>query len=158
MKKIIFLLLLTFLFTEFTHAQTNVLKNRQSNHFDFFKANKVYVSNLSFKCKFSPPYGERGKAYYQEKLRKAKALKIAGIVMASVGGCALAGTIAGTVYLVRNRIKLSDGGVADVYKIYGTAVGGTGLSVGLIASGIPLSISGSRKAKKYKKTIAENNY
>jgi hypothetical protein len=158
MKKTSSFLLIAILFSGFIHAQTNAVKNNPTGHFNFIKANNIYVSNLTFKTTIEPPYGVRGKAYYQEKLRKAKALKIAGIVMASVGGGALAGTIAGTVYLVRNRTKLSDGGVADVYKIYATAVGGTALSAGLIASGIPLSISGSRKSKKYKKTIEDNNF
>ena len=59
---------------------------KHANSFNFKKSCMLLTNSSSFKYKFSPPYGERGKAYYQEKLRKAKALKIAGEVMASVGG------------------------------------------------------------------------
>ena len=159
MKKTTCFLLLAILFSGFIHAQTNVLKNNQTNHFDFFKANKVYVSNFTFKTTIKPPYGERGKAYYQEKLRKAKSMRIAGIVMSCLGCGAIAGTISGSIALARNRNQYNSNiGYYNynnnIVKIYALAFGGAVLSGGLIGAGIPLAVVGSSRVKKYKKTIA----
>jgi hypothetical protein len=159
MKKITGLLLFLFLITEFIHAQTNLIKNNPSEHFDFIKANNVYVSNITFKHKLIPPYGERGKAYYQEKLRKAKSMRIAGIVMSCLGGGAIAGTISGSIALARNRNQYNSNiGYYNynnnIVKIYALAFGGAVLSGGLIGAGIPLAVVGSSRVKKYKNTIA----
>ena len=72
----------------------------------------------------------------------------------------MAGTIAGTVVLARkadfNDYNYTYGGTyyytgnADVLKTIGMAVGGSFLTAGLLGPGIPLSIIGAKKTKKYK--------
>jgi hypothetical protein len=103
---------------------------------------------------------ERDKAFYEKKVAKYKKMKTVGIVLSSLGGAALAGTIAGTVVLARkadfNDYNYSNGntyyydGSSGAGKTIGMALGGTLLTAGLLGPGIPLSIIGAKKTKKYK--------
>jgi len=156
MKKILsFLLLATILFT-LSKAQTAV---EQDVHFNFKEANtSLLASNASYTGKYSLAYYQKDKAYYEKKVAKYKKMKTIGIVLSSLGGAALAGTIAGTVVLSR-KADWNDGytsggttyydGNTGAAKALGMAIGGTFLTAGLLGPGIPLAVIGASKSKKY---------
>lgn len=98
--------------------------------------------------------GTKSKAYLEQKVKKYHKMKIAGIVLASLGGAALVGTVAGSVVLGR-RVNLYEDDGTSFLRTYGMAVGGTFLTAALLGPGIPLAIIGSKKEKRYKAQLAQ---
>lgn len=158
MQKILSFLFLFIALIAISYAQTGN-KTALVSRFDFRKANDVLTANTTIN-KYTMAYYDIDKAYYEKKVKKYKKLRTVGIVLSSLGGAALAGTIAGTVVLARkadfNDYNYTYGGTyyytgnADVLKTIGMAVGGSFLTAGLLGPGIPLSIIGAKKTKKYK--------
>lgn len=163
MKKTI-LLITSFLSMLFAvKAQTKFELATVSTKIDFVKANQLLASNSTYNSTISSSYFVRDKAYYEDKISRYKKMKIAGIVLASVGAGALAGTIAGSIVIVRNN-RDDDGygygtGInrPGFFKVYGLAVGGALLTGGLIGTGIPLAINGAKKEKRYKAKLKALN-
>lgn len=152
-------------FITLSQAQTNMANNSQVTRFDFKKAsNNLVASNATYANKYSLAYYEKDKAYYEKKVTKYKKMKTVGIVLSSLGGAALAGTIAGTVVLARKAdfgdYNYSNGntyyydGSSGAGKTIGMAVGGTFLTAALLGPGIPLAVIGSNKYKKYKAKLS----
>lgn len=163
MKKII----LTSLFVHFllmaSYAQTKT--SSKSSGFNFTTASANYLtsstSSYSFKTgsmQLNLLGSDEDRKYYQDKIKKYRKRQIAGIVLCSIGGAAVAGTVTGSVILARKYkdSKLSSGSgdfVVKVYSIYGVAIGGALLSGGSFGAGIPLLVSGTKHVKKYKKEL-----
>ncbi len=163
MQKTITFLFIFFAFLSVNFAQTSNTTTLVS-HFDFKKANTLLANNSTYTHKYSLAYYERDKAYYEQKVTKYKKMKTVGIVLSSLGGAALVGTIAGTAVLARkadfNDYYYSNGstyyydGSSGAGKTIGMAVGGAFLTAALLGPGIPLSIIGANKYKKYKAKLA----
>lgn len=136
--------------------------NEKSTSFNFKTASASILSTEN--ALTSSLMAPVNKAYTEKKIKKYHKMKIAGIVLSSLGGAALVGTIAGCVVLAR-QADWNDGytyggttyydGNTGVAKTLGLAIGGTFLTAGLVGPGIPLSIIGSKKEKKYKAKLKQ---
>lgn len=87
--------------------------------------------------------------YYKNLYDKATSKMVVGIALATIGGGLM---IAGVITVGKNANEYGDDGD---YSIKGTGMGATLLGIGGVASGIPLSISGAMKRKKYKRPLDE---
>lgn len=159
------LFMATLFYSKAQTSKTFLLWNEKSTSINFKTASASILNTENTLMKSFKLAGNTNTAYLEKRVKKYHKMKIAGIVLASLGGAALVGTIAGTVVLARQS-NWSDGYTsggttyfgANTYagKTIGMAVGGTFLTAALIGPGIPLSIIGSKKEKRYKAQLAKN--
>ncbi len=146
-------------------SQTFFQPTQTSTSFNFKTASaSILTKENALMNSYNYGSGSKNKAYLEQKVKKYHKMKIVGIVLASLGGAALAGTIAGTVVLARQS-DWSDGytsggttyydGNSGAGRTLGMAIGGTFLTAALLGPGIPLAIIGSKKEKKYKEQLAQ---
>lgn len=161
MRKTIVLSIFIFVATVFcSNAQTltakSFIKTNDNSTSINFKTASASILNKENALMNSYSYGSgtKSKAYLENKVKKYHKMKIAGIVLASLGGAALVGTIAGSVVLGR-RVNLYEDDGTNFLRTYGMAVGGTFLTAALLGPGIPLAIIGSKKEKRYKAQLAQ---
>ncbi|HUM52577.1 MAG TPA: hypothetical protein PK431_12215 [Chitinophagales bacterium] len=162
MRKTIVLSVFIFVATVFcSKAQTLTTKsffktNDNSTSFDFKSASaSILTKENALMNSYNYGSGTKNKAYLEQKVKKYHKMKIAGIVLASLGGAALVGTIAGSVVLGRRTNLYTDEDGSNFLRTYGMAVGGTFLTAALLGPGIPLAIIGSKKEKRYKAQLAQ---
>lgn len=141
MKKIYCLLFSLVMFVMAGYSQSDD-ENSKTITFDFSKADSV---DNQVSSKVTTVGFERNKAFYEQKLKKAKTQKLVGIILASIGAAALGGTIGG-YFAIRNKrsYQLNSYGVGELILYTGLPA-----SVALISTGIPLSVIGAKKQKKY---------
>ena len=161
MRKTIVLSIFFFIATIFcSKAQTVTSKSffdasEKSTSINFKTASaSIVATENALMNSYNYGSGTKSKAYLENKVKKYHKMKIAGIVLASLGGGALAGTIAGSIVLGRRTNLYTDDGTSFL-KTYGMAVGGTFLTAALLGPGIPLAIIGSKKEKRYKAQLAQ---
>jgi len=147
MKKIISLLVLIVFLVIHSQAQSNGTSGSETITFDFSKADST---TTNAKGTVTVVGHERNKAYFEKKLKQAKKKKIVGIVLSCLGGAALAGTIGG-YFALNNKNKTSG---YSAFRDSGFLLQvGIPASAAFLGTGIPLSIVGSLKEKKYKKKL-----
>ncbi|PLW94694.1 MAG: hypothetical protein C0591_12220, partial [Marinilabiliales bacterium] len=91
-------------------------------------------------------------AYYNDLYKKASGQMTLGITFAALGGVMVLG---GTVVMQNNYEKYKDGN--ELFNNWGNGIG-TGLfllGIAGVASGIPISVSGAMKKKRYKPPMDE---
>ena len=136
-------------------SQTFFQPTQTSTSFNFKTASaSILTKENALMNSYNYGSGTKSKAYLEQKVKKYHKMKIAGIVLASLGGAALVGTVAGSVVLGR-RVNLSEDDGTSFLRTYGMAVGGTFLTAALLGPGIPLAIIGSKKEKRYKAQLAQ---
>lgn len=149
MKHIICLLAINLMFIMFGFSQSNENKGTETITFDFSKPDSVTTTQNSNGSVVVVGH-DRNKAYYQKKVKQAKKKMVVGIVLSSLGAAVLAGTIGG-YFALKNKNKTAgysafrDGGLLLQFGVPGSAV--------LMGIGIPLSIVGAKKVKKYEKKL-----
>ncbi|MFN8283299.1 MAG: hypothetical protein U0U67_08805 [Chitinophagales bacterium] len=159
MRKTIVLFMCIFMATIFSSKAQSVTAQKfyspaqTSTSFNFKTASASILTKENALMNSYKLAGNNNKAYLEKKVKKYHKMKITGIVLASLGGAALAGTITGCVLLGR-KTSLYDDEPDNLLKTYGMAIGGTFLTAGLLGPGIPLAIIGSKKEKKYKAQLA----
>ena len=137
-------------------SQTFFQPTQTSTSFDFKTASaSILTKENALMNSYNYGSGTKNKAYLEQKVKKYHKMKIAGIVLASLGGAALVGTIAGSVVLGRRTNLYTDEDGSNFLRTYGMAVGGTFLTAALLGPGIPLAIIGSKKEKRYKAQLAQ---
>jgi len=124
-----------------SYAQKKESNSTETISFDFSKQDSLTKGTVTV-------IGHsRDKAFYEKKLKQAKKEKIVGIVLSCLGGAAIAGTVGG-YYAIKNKNNYSSfENRALVLQV------GIGSSIAFLATGIPLSIVGSVKEKKYRKKL-----
>ncbi|MBP6661377.1 MAG: hypothetical protein KA174_11880 [Chitinophagales bacterium] len=136
-------------------SQTFFQPTQTSTSFNFKTASaSILTKENALMNNYNYGSGTKSKAYLEQKVKKYHKMKIAGIVLASLGGAALVGTVAGSVVLGR-RVNLYEDDGTSFLRTYGMAVGGTFLTAALLGPGIPLAIIGSKKEKRYKAQLAQ---
>lgn len=150
MKIITFSLLLVFLFFLNGNAQeTNLLKNYstpQLHAFNFQKANtQLFASKLSIN-KYSHATDED--VDVEKKIRKGKRQRNAGITLTCIGGLFAAGAIA--TGILSTKESNSDFNTKNLI-LRGSALGSGVLSGVFLGIGLPLTIAGAHKVRKYGK-------
>lgn len=131
MKKSLFILLLI-----------GVILKSTAQNIHFFASN-LQMKNNQPTFVMADDFSFQQNELLQKDIKKAKAMKISGIVLTSIGTAGVLTTagVMGVYSLVR-----------PVSRLYNTIIGVSGLtpSVALLTSGIPLAVIGSKRTRKYK--------
>ena len=119
---------------------------------DFAKANmQLFAAQKSYTINtIALKENKKEKRTPEQEIKRAKRLKITGLVFTSLGG---AGAITTTAFVAKIAKSKTDGPLSELTKGYSaTIVGFIGYlpSAACIVTGIPMTIVGFKKAKKLK--------